>query len=45
VADYKDITYNELTADIRINPNNYTVWFREIFEKVQLHKLKSGTIC
>jgi len=41
VADYKYIHYKELDTDMHINPNDYTVWFRKIYEKVHLQKSKS----
>lgn len=34
VMDYKYIDYKDLSEDIKINPHNYTVWFRMIFERV-----------
>jgi len=44
VADYKYTSYNELIADIQANPDNYTVWFKRIVEKVHNQKLKSDAI-
>lgn len=32
--DFKYVLINELIEDVRINPVNYTFWFKEIFEKV-----------
>ena len=42
VAEYKYFNFNELENEIRENPENYTVWFRKIFEEVNQHirKLK-----
>lgn len=36
VMDYKYISYENLKQDIEKNPENYTVWFKKIFEKVNL---------
>jgi isopentenyl-diphosphate delta-isomerase len=45
VDDWKYITFSELKADIEINPENYTIWFRKIFERVneytRLNKAKN----
>lgn len=37
VMDYKYIDFKDLNEDIKRNPQNYTVWFRMIFERVQQH--------
>lgn len=37
VMDYKYIDFKDLNEDIKRNPQNYTVWFRMIFERVQKH--------
>lgn len=37
VMDYKYINYSDLQNDIALNPQNYTVWFKMIVEKVQYH--------
>ena len=34
VAEYKYFNYQELHKDIIENPENYTVWFRKIYEQV-----------
>jgi isopentenyl-diphosphate delta-isomerase len=34
VAEYKYFNFNELVNDIKVNPENYTVWFRKIFDEV-----------
>lgn len=34
VADWKYIDLEDLAADIRINPTNYTAWFLKIFDQV-----------
>jgi isopentenyl-diphosphate delta-isomerase len=34
VAEYKYISYDDLIRDIQKNPNNYTVWFKKIIERV-----------
>jgi isopentenyl-diphosphate delta-isomerase len=39
VMDYKYIDFKDLNEDIKRNPQNYTVWFRMIFERVQQHLL------
>jgi isopentenyl-diphosphate delta-isomerase len=43
VAEYKYFNFNELKNDIQNNPENYTVWFRKIYEMVnqQIIKLKN----
>ena len=37
VIEYKYFNYKELQKDINENPENYTVWFRKIYEKVNRH--------
>ncbi len=37
VNDWKYVTFNELEADIKKNPENYTVWFLKIFKRVHKH--------
>lgn len=37
VLDYKYINYNVLKKDILENPENYTVWFLKIYERVNQH--------
>lgn len=34
VMNYKYISFDSLKKDIQQNPDNYTVWFKKIFEKV-----------
>jgi len=34
VMEYKYVSYYYLYNDLRSNPNNYTVWFKKIFERV-----------
>ncbi len=34
VMEYKYLSYNNLVVDIQNNPNNYTVWFKKIIQKV-----------
>jgi isopentenyl-diphosphate delta-isomerase len=34
VAEYKYFSYQELKNDINKNPENYTVWFRKIYNEV-----------
>lgn len=36
VMDWKFMAYNDLLADIEQNPENYTVWFKIIIEKMKL---------
>jgi len=33
VNEFKYMTTNDITKDIKINPNNYTEWFKIIFER------------
>ena len=37
VHEFKYLKYNDLLNDINLNPCNYTVWFRKIFERVEQH--------
>lgn len=37
VADYKFIDFKNLELDIKLNENDYTVWFKTIFAKVSKH--------
>lgn len=41
VADYKYIDLDELTTEMAKHPENYTVWFRIIFDRVKTHLIKS----
>jgi isopentenyl-diphosphate delta-isomerase len=36
VMDWKYIAFTDLQKDIQVNPNNYTAWFKKIFERVQV---------
>lgn len=40
VDSYKYISYEDLEKDINSNPQNYTVWFKEIYKKINHHKSK-----
>lgn len=40
VKDWKYVNYNELVLDLRTNPQNYTAWFKIIFDSVN-EKLSS----
>lgn len=40
VMDWKFVDLDFLENDIRKNPNSYTVWFIEIFDRVKNHLLK-----
>jgi len=37
VQEWKYVSYTELLADIVNNSENYTIWFKKIFEKVNLY--------
>jgi isopentenyl-diphosphate delta-isomerase len=37
VVDWKYIKYDDLKTDLKNNPENYTVWFRKIVERVHKH--------
>ena len=37
VVDWKYIKYDDLKTDMENNPENYTVWFRKIVERVHKH--------
>jgi isopentenyl-diphosphate delta-isomerase len=41
VEDWEAVSFNDLDEDIIENPENYTYWFKEIYEKVNLHILKT----
>ena len=41
VDDWKKIYYEELQKDIIANPDNYTCWFKEIYENVNYNILNS----
>ena len=34
VMDYKYVSFDELKADVALHPENYTAWFKLIFERV-----------
>lgn len=40
VHEFKYLKYNDLRNDIKLNPGNYTVWFRKIFGRVEQHLSK-----
>jgi len=40
VADFKYVSYNDLTLNIINNPTLYTVWFKKIIERVNMLKHK-----
>ena len=35
VMDWRYVKYSDLQKDIELNPGNYTVWFKKIFQKVE----------
>ena len=37
VMEWKSISFDDLRKDVFSNPSDYTVWFKEIFEKVHQH--------
>jgi isopentenyl-diphosphate delta-isomerase len=37
VEEWKAVSYNDMHNDILKNPAGYTYWFKEIYEKVNLH--------
>lgn len=37
VHDFKYLSYEELHQDVRAYPDNYTVWFKMIYQKVHQH--------
>jgi isopentenyl-diphosphate delta-isomerase len=39
VVDWKKISFDELDSDIRLYPDNYTFWFKEIYQNVNNHLL------
>ncbi len=40
VVEFKYIKYQDLTIDVKNNSSHYTVWFKKIFEQVNLLKMK-----
>jgi len=42
VHELKYLKYNDLRKDVKLNPGNYTVWFRKIFERVQQYLSNPG---
>ena len=34
VHEFKYMEYSDLKKDVNLNPNNYTIWFKRIFERV-----------
>jgi isopentenyl-diphosphate delta-isomerase len=41
VADWKYIDLDLLTADLEANPQNYTVWFKLVFDQVKAHLIQA----
>lgn len=39
VMEWKYISYSDLLADLQNSPEDYTVWFRKIFERVNEHSI------
>jgi isopentenyl-diphosphate delta-isomerase len=39
VEDWKKMTYYNLHKDILANPDNYTYWFKQIYQNVNSHLL------
>ena len=39
VMNYRYLSFDAIKAEIETNPENYTVWFRKIFEQVNEHIL------
>ncbi|WP_372650929.1 isopentenyl-diphosphate Delta-isomerase [Draconibacterium sp.] len=37
VSNWKYINFEELKTDVKNNPENYTVWFKKIYERVEEH--------
>ncbi len=37
VMEYKYISYKDMLSDIKLNSENYTVWFKKIFKRVNIH--------
>ncbi|WP_163323272.1 isopentenyl-diphosphate Delta-isomerase [Draconibacterium mangrovi] len=37
VSNWKYINFEELKKDVKNNPENYTVWFKKIYERVEEH--------
>jgi isopentenyl-diphosphate delta-isomerase len=44
VMEYKYITFSDLQKDIELNQNDYTVWFKMIFERVKLNISGSSSL-
>jgi isopentenyl-diphosphate Delta-isomerase len=45
VEDWESISFSDIHNDVEQNPDNYTYWFREIYEKVNRHivKIQNGS--
>ena len=44
VLEWKYIDYHKMVEDIHQNPDDYTVWFKKIFKRVNLHILSTKTL-
>ncbi|WP_109829934.1 isopentenyl-diphosphate Delta-isomerase [Reichenbachiella versicolor] len=44
VQNWKKIKFNRLQEDIGLHPENYTEWFKMLFQEVQSHIIKSTTL-
>lgn len=42
VCDWKYVNLTELEADMLANPDNYTVWFQKVFDRVKSHFLNEA---
>jgi isopentenyl-diphosphate Delta-isomerase len=43
VLEWKSISFNDLSRDVYSNPSDFTIWFKEIFEKVHNHLVNNTT--
>ncbi len=37
VCDWKYVSLKELSHDLKTHPDNYTIWFQQIFDRVEKH--------
>ena len=42
VSEWQYVDLPDLEKDVNLNPENYTVWFREIYAKVKDHFFKEA---
>jgi isopentenyl-diphosphate delta-isomerase len=43
VEEWEKISFTDIQTDLKQNPDRYTYWFREIYEKVNKYIIKNQT--